>query len=111
MNAAGLRFADEKDKLESEITKLRSSHGGALAAVEEQLRTAKQNLLAKQTALTEASEALEAERSTTAALTQQMRDLKLAHAQDLDAERADKEKQLQALAAQQRKELDDLIAR
>ena len=48
-----MRFADDKEKLESEITKLRSSHGGALAAVEEQLRTAKQNLLAKQTALTE----------------------------------------------------------
>ena len=29
------------------------SHGGALAAVEEQLRTAKQNLLAKQAALTD----------------------------------------------------------
>merc|ERR1719482_2167335 len=111
MNAAGLRFADEKDKLEGEIAKLRSSHGGALAAVEEQLRTAKQHLLAKQTALTEANEALEKERSTTAGLTQQVRDMRAAHAQDLEAERADKEKQLQATAAQHRKELDDLLAR
>merc|ERR1719201_2036397 len=33
-----------------------------------------------------------------------------AHAQDLEAERADKEKQLQAVAAQHRKELDDQYA-
>ena len=41
----------------------------------------------------QANEALEKERSTTAGLTQQVRDMRAAHAQDLEAERADKEKQ------------------